>query len=787
MAAALLCVACSPVDDEQLSTPTEQKDGIVLNITSGYGLTRAGETTYEGNVEYLVNHLDVIVFNTETEANEAHERIDLESTDAAFYKERAGIMMRMRREQFTPGESYYIYVIANSTADSEEFDTDNLPDLSTLKGKKQKDPLIFLTGFDATLNGTKAPQSFLMDGIAFTGTSEPSTLADKKIVLNEENTSEKLELSVNLKRAAAKIVATIKEGVDEKNNNAPYVQFAKSSTTEDGITENGIMVYAVRNMPYDTSLLQEIELQQPEDGVLLNNRTSETAAYYQWTTDENNKTTVTVTAYVYSHVWESASAFESQTCLIVGIPLYDLRDGKTAIDGNYHANNYYRIPVSKSKKLDRNTCYMVNAAISAPGASQLDNSYNLEEIEYAVYKWGMGDDDNFIPIPIGGENKASYLSLNTNEMEMHNMDTDATTLYFASSSPVTARVISASYENKYGQTVNLQTTDAALFNQITATPAEGLNGEIKIYSPKPENNAIRTIVVEVENEDGKKDTVTIQQYPLEYITNIQGWYSYRTDFEGTTYEMINNTSVSGDSYYSGTQRKNSRYVAANWNNGTWTRDNTGGSNDFFFTSKVATENTDGTSVIAYYKWEESYPSWGTRYYTYTKSTSSLKTLTNARMYHVIISSTSAKYTIGIPHKKEIKEGNDSYEITDDDSNNAKLVSPSFLIASQLGATFKPTSAQQASSHCAKYIETYKGADGKAIALTGWRLPTRAEIEVIINFQYATNAAMDEVLNGKYYYCADGGTVYNSNSKADNDNPAVRCIRDAFDLPDKINQ
>ena len=43
--------------------------------------------------------------------------------------------------------------------------------------------------------------------------------------------------------------------------------------------------------------------------------------------------------------------------------------------------------------------------------------------------------------------------------------------------------------------------------------------------------------------------------------------------------------------------------------------------------------------------------------------------------------------------------------------------------------------------------------------------------------------MDEVLAGKYYWCADGGTVKNEYSSEDNDNSAIRCVRDAFDTED----
>ena len=57
-------------------------------------------------------------------------------------------------------------------------------------------------------------------------------------------------------------------------------------------------------------------------------------------------------------------------------------------------------------------------------------------------------------------------------------------------------------------------------------PRRGLTGNIDVYSPLPLNNAVRYIELEVTNTDGATPrTVIVEQYPLEYITNIRGWYS----------------------------------------------------------------------------------------------------------------------------------------------------------------------------------------------------------------------------------------------------------------------
>ncbi|EKC74537.1 lipoprotein, partial [human gut metagenome] len=147
------------------------------------------------------------------------------------------------------------------------------------------------------------------------------------------------------------------------------------------------------------------------------------------------------------------------------------------------------------------------------------------------------------------------------------------------------RIARVYYTDKFGQTQ--QTTDAGSIAGmgITATPDPGLNGNIDIYSPLPTNNTIRYIDLEVTNEDGVTRTVTIAQYPLEYITNILGWYSYRDDFGGTTYEN------------QGANRYVSASIDTNWWTGQWSWDYSSSRDNGFFRSKVAT-STETTGSYA---------------------------------------------------------------------------------------------------------------------------------------------------------------------------------------------
>lgn len=144
--------------------------------------------------------------------------------------------------------------------------------------------------------------------------------------------------------------------------------------------------------------------------------------------------------------------------------------------------------------------------------------------------------------------------------------------------------------------------------------------------------------------------------------------------------------------------------------------------------------------------------------------------------------------MGIPRRDA-----DNYTASDDVvSNNSKVVSPSFLIASQLGATLNASTKNIAERHCEKYVETYVDDEGNTVHLDNWRLPTQYEIGVILGLQPGENEntddmAVDIVLDGTSYWSASGQVSMSNwhnivTSNGSNDR-RVRCIRDVYDTDD----
>lgn len=723
--AACCFTAC---DHEDIFRQTETEgDGnsIILNLASGkLPLTRAN---VEANgAEIAVSHLDVLIFNQDG-TKVWHERVD------GIKDGKDKITLSAQRSTFDENESYWVYLIANSTADVSIFEDENFT-LTSLNALKQEDKDIHMTGL---ASATGVPQTFLMDGVAYPkGEQEPATV--KMVVLNSGDKTNDTELQTVLRRAAAKIVVNIKSGEHVQFDNGPQTYHAG---------------YYLRNMPYSTSVIKpammdkdDAELMTPE----LNN-----GGYFKWT-----PSVITVTAYAYAHVWDNASTLEKEVRLIVNIPMNYLPDNAT--EWKFLDNSYYQIPVSTKKELNRNTCYEVNVTVDAPGGSNPSKPVLLKDISYSVRDW---DEER---INVGGDtDRPAYLTLNEYEMEMHNMADDNTTLEFASSSEVTATIDRVYYIDKFGQEKELtQITNGSADEWgenigsdyrpnwknrciIKITPDENITGKIQVHGDVPGNNAVRYIIFTVENEEGIKREVKVAQYPLEYITNIQGWYSYRSDFGGTTWENYRDPSQKRVSAYNYDSR-----------NDTWSYSATRYGNDYIFTSKVAEEietgSNRGKSSISYYY----YNRWQT-----SLSTNEIWNAGNARMYHVQIMASSGDYTLGQPR---ITNGK-----TDPGEDNAELVSPSFMIASQLGAVFSISDEEMAASHCREYVEVAQ--DGTVY--DDWRLPTRAELEIIMEFQYKENAAMDEVLAGPSYWSASG-LVYNN--KGSGTAKTIRCIRDAYD-------
>ena len=735
--------ACSSDMTELEQTSNSNAGAIVLNIAGGnLGVDTRADDIADSDKESAVKHLDIMIFND----------AELDEDKTLFYCERATVAtddgkvsLGVDIDDIVIGAKYWVYVVANSTHPASLFA--NITNVDALFDLTQQDYNVHLTA--SGMQNT--PTHFLMDGVAYMGAAEPITKG--AITIAEAPITDVVELSVKLRRAAAKVV--VKMVASEK------IQFANN-------IEGSTPGYYMRNLPYETRIIN--------DGILRTSDSMETthesmSPYFKWITDESgNITSVEVTLYVYSHMWETGDSFNHATNLLVDIPAYynsEVEGVRTLVA---HPNNYYQVPLSKEFLFERNHYYEVIANVHAPGAEDFSEPVEVDDLKYSVYPWTE------YTIDVGGQVGPEYLKVNLDELKLFNTNIDAESLLFSSSSPVTIAVTDCYYIDKFGIK---QTISAATYNISGSTESGSISGNITVRSDMPQNNTIRYFTLVITNQTGQTETVLVEQYPLVYIVNILGHYSYREDFKldseaPTTYEY-KGSSISTLSM--------NRYSNGQWS---YTYSNNVGRG--FWSSKVATMDYDetssdrykGRSRIQYYSWGSSNlaPQLG----------SSTDDPGNARMYHIRITATSADYSLGLP--RMVSDGVQNY--TADGDDNAKLVSPSFMTASRLGKvdiqnygsnnlTNNERRYAMARDHCANYVEVDR--DGNVY--DNWRLPTMSELSIIIELQgTATQSAdaIDYLLDADYYMSASGLVFNPGRSNGGNPNEsvwAIRCIRDAY--------
>ncbi|MBQ4533320.1 MAG: hypothetical protein IJA24_08800 [Alistipes sp.] len=298
--------------------------------------------------------------------------------------------------------------------------------------------------------------------------------------------------------------------------------------------------------------------------------------------------------------------------------------------------------------------------------------------------------------------------------------------------------------------------------------------------PETHYNTVRYLEFLVTNEEGLTETFRVEQYPTIYIQNIVGWYSYRDDFYVHDDEPDSPTSY---------KYKGDRIVGISYNssNQTYTYNT---SYEGFWRSKV-NRLADGSLHSTLEKFDIDNYYWGENSTQVSTANISNETSHNARMYHINVTTTSAKHTVGRPLIVDAN-GNPTDDVengvTDPSVANSKLVSPSFMTASRLGflnTSGNITLGNNAASlavvreHCKNYVEV--AADGTEYH--NWRLPTAAEIQLIIDLQSEgssdTTVAIDYLLNAANYFSASGPV---GNSKGTVSGTSVRCVRDAYNDP-----
>ena len=324
-------------------------------------------------------------------------------------------------------------------------------------------------------------------------------------------------------------------------------------------------------------------------------------------------------------------------------------------------------------------------------------------------------------------------------------------MQFTSSDPVEIEITKVYFNNKYGDEIRIEKSGTWESYYPDITPNAEYNGRITINSKVLENNAPKYIEFMVKNGKSEPQTITVVQYPLEYIVNERGFYSYKTSFDGT-YEK-------DPKEYANKNPGSNSYATMS---------------DSYFSAKHASYSGN-TSQVYFYSWKSQRQGGS---YSWELDDDSKGALHNSRIYHVRITKTSQEYTLGIP-----KLDSDGYTAAGEE--NSQMVSPSFMIASHLGYVVTPwggkISWDYAKKHCKEYVEVaYIGDTDNTIIYDDWRLPTNMEIQIIDKFQPEdgenSTTAIDKILTGMHYWASNGEQ---ETEKGTTSSTGIRCIRDAY--------
>lgn len=459
----------------------------------------------------------------------------------------------------------------------------------------------------------------------------------------------------------------------------------------------------------------------------------------------------TVTTYSYATQWTDDT---KAPAIYLQVPL--TADGKTEM-------NYYKIPVrdpkatsEDAKKLNRNTIYTIDANINNKGGSSEIEYITAGKVVYDVLPWSDGGTTDI-------DANTSYLMVTPKVVYMKNVEEDMSVTY-KSSSPVTIVSKKVYYIDNEGNTEEYfqgyvetvyETTiekvwvdghwswhgwidghyeDKEVKKEVQFKPyptkmelqnekdGENLGGKIVINSPIPKNRFSKYIVLTLKNAEGKEATVKYKQSPLIETQNFFGDYSSRSK-SGWAYRTAEGQKVKGQHTYD----HSGGYLAKYYENG------------YIYS------------------------------FRYNRTVDNLR---NNRMYIILVSSTKdSKYNIAHPN------------INTSGYTNDDVVSPAFIIASQLGAVQSAYFDQsEAKTHCETYLEVKK-ENGKQVKYVGWRLPTKAEIQFIVDFQKEsyknhkgeTKQPIKPVLEGANYYTLNNETV--ATGVKSGDEVFVRCVRD----------
>ena len=404
--------------------------------------------------------------------------------------------------------------------------------------------------------------------------------------------------------------------------------------------------------------------------------------------------------YTYPNDWTTGKE-EQESYLRLCIPWTYTRNGVTSA-----TDYFYRVAIGGDNKIKSNAFYRITVNVSILGSVDPDNLTPVEG-KFLIKDWTTQKID-------ADMNRYEYLVLETNSVTLNNED--EATIYLATSSAASAKVVKVSYPD-YSK-VNSTVTTITNPSQLTDYEVD-VFGQTLVFKHEvdPEAFTPRTIEIEVTNEDGKEETLMIVQYPPIYI-------------------VAENNQANGG---------NNRFVYGKKSTG-----------------NISDDNGTGIGSVAHYENGSNHnPNQYTIYITALDATSSY-VIGDPRTERIEALSSLRKYNGGLQaYYPAKKEGVDD------------VIAPAFKIASSWGQTTS-ASYEQMKKRCASYQENGYPAgrwriptEGEIEYIAG--LSNRKKIPELFNGNYFASS-------GRYYAAASGS---GGSFIATTSSHSVRCVYDVW--------
>lgn len=698
-------------DPVLLISPVVQDGQDLVLATRALGEDDLKDTEYNENV---VNRLDVFFFEGNALKKDYHLGQDalVEVTRSG----KTGYMLSNDwiQDGLQKDVAYTVYVVANSTVEAVTAGT-GITAPADLESLVRTEGDIYKRQKNNATSGDNtftSSKSFLMTAIVPSWSISSFTT---QLVNNQK---------VTLTRAAVKFVIDLSLSDEFK---------ARLATDH--------MQYGTPDWKYlhFNTKTYEVPNSQAEAQKLLVDSASGAAAYLSVESpDENGH--YTIVTYAYPHTWTAGTADDETPAILLSFLAGPLEgyEGKQSF-------HYYYIPLCEVGKTntERNNLYKVNAIISSYGSSEAISSNDVQ-LTYEVMPWATAKEADINAVP------TDYIMVTPTNYSFKGgvSGTPMTTqIKFYASGAVTLSNPVGEYKDRTGnwQTVTL---GDGVFTATKNQASGATTGTVDLSSWVPTNGTSRRVRFTL-TCGTKSQTVTVVHFPLDFISAEDGAYS--------TYDYNNWVTPNNSSRYASSGIRENKF--------TFYRNNDGALFDAHTFSGGYVYDVQQNGNL------------GSRV---NEGQGADDLLTNNQMYILQITSASDQYTIGRPslspqsgnvydRQGDSPLGSITYYTSKDD-----VISPAFMLGSQLGAVGTVSSNAFAAMHCALYKEHIDGKD-----FTGWRLPTKQEIQYMMDNQASHPEVMIEVLSGEYYWALDGTYGHNPNGSGGSASGSkyVRCVRD----------